>query len=105
MSEEVLEQEWPVRLAVLRQDLEVEQDRSVRHQSAAAALRKKASQLGMEMAEVKAANERLVHEVSDVKSREGNGGGSDTFKTLRGEIKDLKDKLAVSVAAQAKVSH
>ena len=52
---------------------------------------------------LKVENGRLVKEVSDVKSRAGNGGGSDTFASLRAEIKDLRSQLEASVSAQAKL--
>ncbi|GMH73097.1 hypothetical protein TrST_g10233 [Triparma strigata] len=98
MSEETLEQEWPLRIYTLEQDISILKAQLGKAKVLASTFRKEKNGLSDKVKQLAFEKAELVKEIEDVKSREGNGGGSDTFESLRSEIRGLQAELKTSSA-------
>lgn len=93
MSEETLEQEWPLKIYTLEQDISILKSQLSKSKILANSYRKEKLGLEDQVKLLVIDKSELVKEIESIKNREGNGGGSDTFTSLRSEIKSLQGEL------------
>jgi len=110
LSEELLEQEWPVKIAVLQQDLNAAEDSEYRSRQLANQLRKKGIELGEKISNLKNKNKTLVEDAkSSFKEKQllSETVSRKLYAKLESEnvrLEDDKTKLRNSIRAKKKAA-